>query len=62
MDMSVFIIECCGKIVNGVNTTVDVGENQITIENKKLENTVDKNGYPPEVEYTDIAKSILYMK
>ena len=36
-----------GRIVKGVNTTVDVGVNQIPIEASKLGFTVDKNGRPP---------------
>lgn len=36
-----------GRIVKGVNTTVDVGVNQIPIEAKKMGFTVDKDGHPP---------------
>lgn len=36
-----------GKIVKGVNTTPDVGVNQIPIEAAKFGNTVDKYGRPP---------------
>ena len=36
-----------GKIVKGVNTTVDVGVNQIPIEAGKFGFTVDKDGKPP---------------
>ena len=36
-----------GRIVKGVNTTADVGVNQIPIEAKKLGNKVDKDGKPP---------------
>jgi hypothetical protein len=36
-----------GRIVKGVNTTVDVGVNQIPIEAKKLGNDVTINGVPP---------------
>lgn len=36
-----------GKIVKGVNTTVDVGTNEITKQAKKFGNKVDKNGVPP---------------
>ena len=36
-----------GRIVKGVNTTVDVGVDQIPIEASKFGNTVDKNGRPP---------------
>ena len=36
-----------GRIVKGVNTTADVGVNQIPIEAKKMGFTVDKDGRPP---------------
>jgi hypothetical protein len=36
-----------GRIVKGVNTTVDVGVNQTKIEAAKFGNTVDKDGVPP---------------
>jgi len=36
-----------GRIVKGVNTTVDVGVGQIPIEARKFGNTVDKDGRPP---------------
>ena len=36
-----------GRIVKGVNTTVDVGPNEIPIQAKKFGNTVDKDGRPP---------------
>ena len=36
-----------GRIVKGVNTTVDVGVNQIPIEAEKLGNKVTKDGLPP---------------
>ena len=36
-----------GRIVKGVNTTVDVGPNEITKQAKKFGNTVDKDGRPP---------------
>jgi len=36
-----------GRIVKGVNTTVDVGVNQIPIEASKFGNTVTKDGRPP---------------
>lgn len=36
-----------GKIVKGVNTTVDVGVNQIPIEASKFGFNVDKDGKPP---------------
>lgn len=36
-----------GRIVKGVNTTVDVGLNQTSIEAKKFGNKVDKDGRPP---------------
>ena len=36
-----------GKIVQGVNTTVDVGVDQTSVEAKKFGNTVDRDGRPP---------------
>ena len=36
-----------GRIVKGVNTTYDVGPNEIAIQAKKFGNTVDKDGRPP---------------
>lgn len=36
-----------GRIVKGVNTTPDVGVDQIPIEASKFGNKVDKDGRPP---------------
>jgi len=36
-----------GRIVKGVNTTADVGPNEIKIQTAKFGNTVDKDGKPP---------------
>jgi hypothetical protein len=36
-----------GRIVKGVNTTVDVSVNQTKIEAKKFGNTVTVDGFPP---------------
>ena len=36
-----------GRIVKGVNTTVDVGTDEIKTQAKKFGNTVDKDGRPP---------------
>lgn len=36
-----------GRIVRGVNTTVDVGPNEIKIQSAKFANKVDKDGFPP---------------
>jgi len=36
-----------GRIVKGVNTTVDVGPNEIKTQAAKFGNTVDKDGVPP---------------
>ena len=41
------IFENGGRIVKGVNTTVDVGPDEIKIQAAKFGNTVDKDGYPP---------------
>jgi len=38
-----------GRIVKGVNTTVDVGTGQVSKEANKLVGKVDKDGYPPEL-------------
>jgi hypothetical protein len=38
-----------GKVVKGVNTTSDVGPNEIKKQAKKFGNTVDKNGVPPRI-------------
>ena len=40
-------IEEHGRIVQGVNTTDDVGPNEIKIQTAKFGNTVDKDGRPP---------------
>ena len=36
-----------GRVVKGVNTTVDVGVNEIPKQAKKYGNDVDINGFPP---------------
>lgn len=36
-----------GRIVKGVNTTVDVGTDEIKTQAAKFGNTVDKDGVPP---------------
>jgi hypothetical protein len=36
-----------GRIVKGVNTTVDVSPNEIKTQAAKFGNTVDKDGHPP---------------
>jgi hypothetical protein len=36
-----------GRIVKGVNTTADVGPDEIKIQAAKFGNTVDKDGQPP---------------
>jgi hypothetical protein len=36
-----------GRIVKGVNTTVDVGTDEIKKQSAKFGNTVNKDGYPP---------------
>jgi len=38
-----------GRIVKGVNTTVDVGTGQVSKEANKLVGKVNKDGYPPEL-------------
>ena len=39
--------EGVGRIIKGVNTTVDVGPNEIKTQAAKFGNTVDKDGRPP---------------
>lgn len=39
--------DAVGRIVKGVNTTVDVGPNEISKQAKKFGNKVSKDGYPP---------------
>lgn len=41
------LFENSGRIVKGVNTTVDVGPDEIKTQAAKFGNTVDKDGYPP---------------
>ena len=41
------IDEAVGRIVKGVNTTPDVGPNEIKTQAAKFGNTVDKDGRPP---------------
>jgi len=36
-----------GRIVKGVNTTVDVGPEEIKTQAAKFGNTVDRDGHPP---------------
>jgi hypothetical protein len=36
-----------GRIVKGVNTTIDVGPDEIKIQASKFGNSVDKDGKPP---------------
>lgn len=49
--------ECVGRIVKGVNTTNDVGVNQISIEAKKFGIEVDKDG-KPKYDYSNWAKGM----
>ena len=42
-------IEEDGRIVTGVNTTVDVGPNEIKTQSAKFGNKVDKDGNPPSL-------------
>ena len=46
-----------GRIVKGVNTTVDVGTDEIKRQAAKFGNTVDKDGFPPSMTSTAKAKS-----
>lgn len=45
--MKVYELLEWGRIVKGVNTTVDVGPNEIKIQAAKFGNSVDKDGHPP---------------
>lgn len=47
MRWSEIVNECGGKIVKGVNTTVDVQPGEIARQAAKFGNTVDANGLPP---------------
>lgn len=51
-----------GRIVKGVNTTVDVGPDEIKRQAAKFGNTVDKDGYPPTINKAVKGKStnVLY--
>ncbi len=51
-----------GRIVKGVNTTVDVGPNEIKTQAAKFGNTVDKDGRPPTMSKAVKGKStnVLY--
>ena len=40
-----------GRIVKGVNTTVDVGPNEIPKQAKKYGFKVDKDGRPPKIAF-----------
>ena len=44
--------EATGRVVPGINTTHDVGPNQIGIEAKKFGSTVDTDGRPPMLQYS----------
>lgn len=46
-----------GRVVKGVNTTVDVGPNEIKRQTAKFGNTVDKDGVPPRMTTTAKSKS-----
>ena len=55
-------IEEDGRIVKGVNTTVDVGPNEIKIQAAKFGNNVDRDGRPPTMSKAVKSKStnVLY--
>lgn len=46
-----------GRIVKGVNTTVDIGTDEIKTQAAKFGNTVDKDGFPPRMTTTAKSKS-----
>ena len=45
--MKIFDLVEDGRIVKGVNTTVDVDTDEIKVQAAKFGNTVDKDGFPP---------------
>ena len=45
-----------GRIVRGVNTTVDVGPNEIPKQSKKFGNKVNKDGFPPTLNSNGIVE------
>jgi hypothetical protein len=45
-----------GRIVRGVNTTVDVGPNEISKQSKKFGNKVNKDGFPPTLNSNGIVE------
>lgn len=47
-----------GKIVQNVNTTIDVHMDSIKKETAKFGNNVSYEGVPPSYEYSNIAKSL----
>lgn len=51
------VSEGVGRIVPGVNTTVDVGPDELTKQAKKFGNKVDKDGRPPVVKTNGVIKS-----
>lgn len=54
------IIEACGKIVQDVNTTVDVGLDEITKQAAKFGNVVSKDGYPPLIQESEELDEIVH--
>ena len=48
-----------GKVIPGVNTTVDVNINSIKTEAAKFNNKVSNDGVPPQYEYGSIAKTLI---
>jgi len=51
------VSEGVGRIVPGVNTTVDVGPHELTKQAKKFGNKVDKDGRPPVVKTNGVIKA-----
>jgi tellurite resistance protein len=51
------VIEGVGRIVPGVNTTADVGPNELIKQAKKFGNKVDKDGRPPVVKTNGVIKA-----
>ena len=51
-------IESCGKIVQGVNTTVDVGLDEIPKQAEKFGNKVSRDGYPPLIRESELTELV----
>lgn len=50
--------ESCGRIVKDVNTTVDVGMDEITKQAAKFGNKVSRDGYPPLIRESELTELV----